>query len=150
VSNVSAESGPYVGAMMRLTDEWVRELIFAGVLTAGHNDLNRAHVALFRYESLDGLRPTELADRLRITKQSINDLLGHLEQHGYIVRDHDPTDGRARVIRLTTEGRRLCATVRNHARSAELQIAELLGPRRFTELRATLETLADALRPTPH
>jgi len=44
---------------------------------------------------------TLLADQLQITKQSVNDLLRHLEQHGYITRQHDPTDGRARIVRLT-------------------------------------------------
>jgi DNA-binding MarR family transcriptional regulator len=53
---------------------------------------------------LDGLRPIELAERLRITKQSVNDLLGHLEQHGYLIREPDPADRRARVLRLTAKG----------------------------------------------
>ena len=61
-----------------------------------------------------------LADQLQITKQSVNDLLRHLEQHGYITRQHDPTDGRARIVRLTAKGRRLDTTVGYEARSAEL------------------------------
>lgn len=112
------------------------------MLAAGYDDLNPAHVGLFRYPTLDRQRPSELADQLQITKQSVNDLLGHLEQCGYLTREPDPADGRARVIRLTTNGRRLEKTINGQAQAAELKIAELLGPRRFSQLRTALEELA--------
>ena len=70
-----------------------------------------------------------LADQRGITKQSVNDLLGHLERHGYLVREPDSADGRARVIRLTSKGRRLEQTIYAQAGAAQLGIAEILGPR---------------------
>jgi DNA-binding MarR family transcriptional regulator len=134
-----------VGAMLRVVWQWVREQLFAGVIEAGYTDLNPAHVALFRYPSVDGYRPTQLADELQITKQSVNDLLGHLEAHGYLVREPDPTDGRARTVRLTAKGRRLERTINAEARNAELRIAAMLGPETFSRFRHTLETLANEL-----
>jgi DNA-binding MarR family transcriptional regulator len=133
--------GPYLGAMMRLAWQWVWKQIFSGVVAAGYDDVNPAHVGLFRYPSLDRQRPSELADQLQITKQSVNDLLGHLEQHGYLTRESDPNDGRARVVRLTTKGRQLEKTINGQAQAAEQQIADMLGPRRFTQLRYALEEL---------
>jgi DNA-binding MarR family transcriptional regulator len=94
---------------------------------------------------LDGLRPTELAAQLQITKQSINDLVSHLEQRGYLVRKPDPIDGRARVVRLTAKGRRLEQTINAQAQNAELRIAEMLGPRPFAALRDALEELSSLL-----
>ena len=105
----SGEPSPYVGALLRVVWQWVRDQMYAGVVAAGYDDLNAAHVGLWRYPGLDGLRPSQLADQGGITKQSVNDLLGHLEQHGYLVREPDSADGRARVIRLTSKGRRLRA-----------------------------------------
>jgi DNA-binding MarR family transcriptional regulator len=128
--------------MLRLVWQWVRDQIYSGVLEAGFDDLNPAHVALFRYPSLDGLRPTELAAQLQITKQSINDLVSHLEQRGYLVRTPDPIDGRARVVRLTAKGRRLEQTINAQAQNSELRIAEMLGPRPFAALRGALEELS--------
>ena len=66
MSNISAHGGPYIGAMLRVIWLWVREQIFAGAVAAGYDDLNPAHVGLFRYPTLDGLRPTELAHQLQI------------------------------------------------------------------------------------
>lgn len=135
----------YVGAMMRVVWQWVRDEMYAGVVAAGYDDLNAAHVGLWRYPGLDGLRPSQLADEAGITKQSVNDLLGHLERHGYLRRVADPDDGRARVIRLTARGRRLQGVIYAEARAAQLRIAEILGPRRFAQLHDSLGLLTEVL-----
>ena len=139
------ERAPYVGALMRVVWEWVREEMYAGVVAAGHDDLNAAHVGLWRYPGLEGLRPSELAARVGITKQSVNELLQHLEQHGYLSRVRDETDGRARVIRLSPKGWRLQQTIYDQAGAAERRIAEILGPRRFAQLHSSLEVLTEQL-----
>jgi DNA-binding MarR family transcriptional regulator len=143
--HASVERSPYVGALLRVVWQWVRDQMYAGVVAAGYDDLSAAHVALWRYPGLDGLRPSQLADHRGITKQSVNDLLGHLEAHGYLQRVPDSADGRARVIRLTSKGRRLQETIYAEARAAQLRIAEILGPRRFAQLQDSLELLTELL-----
>ncbi len=125
--------------------QWVRDQLYAGVVAAGYDDLNAAHVGLWRYPGLEGIRPSQLADRVGITKQSVNDLLGHLEHHGYLVRVPDEADKRARVIRLTPRGRRLEKTIYAEAGAAQLRIAEILGPRSYAELHRSLELLTERL-----
>ena len=125
--------------------QWVREQVFAGVRAAGYDDLNAAHVGLIRYPTLDGLRLVDIAARMQITKQSVHDLLGHMEQRGYLVREEDPADRRARVVRLTEKGKQLERVVRAQAAAAEAQIAGLLGEPHFQQLRAALAILADKL-----
>ncbi len=129
---------------MRVCWQWVRDRISSGVIAAGYDDVTPAHVGLFRYPGLNGQRPTELADQMGITKQSVNDLLVHLEQHGYLVREPDLVDRRARVVHLTPKGRRLEKTVTRESRAAEVRIAEILGSRRFADVREALEELAEA------
>jgi DNA-binding MarR family transcriptional regulator len=139
------EPSPYVGAMLGVVWQWVRDQLYAGVVAAGYDDLNAAHVGLWRYPGLEGLRPSQLADRRGITKQSVNDLLGHLELHGYLLRVPDSADGRARVIRLTSKGWRLQQTIYAEAGEAQLRIADILGPRRFAQLHSSLELLTEEL-----
>jgi DNA-binding MarR family transcriptional regulator len=145
VDHPSGERSPYVGAMLRVVWQWVRDQMYAGVVAAGYDDLNAAHVELWRYPGLEGQRPTQLADQAGITKQSVNELLGHLERHGYLARVPDSADGRARVIRLTSKGRRLGETIYAEAGAAQLRIAEILGPRRFAQLHSSLEQLTEIL-----
>jgi DNA-binding MarR family transcriptional regulator len=135
--------------MTRVVWQSVRDQMYDGVVAAGYDDLNAAHVALWRYPGLDGLRPSQLADRAGITKQSVNDLLGHLEAHGYLERVPDSTDGRVRVIRLTPKGRRLQQKIHSEAGAAQLRIAQILGPRRFAQLQSSLELLTAQLGASP-
>ncbi len=141
----NGEPIPYVGALLGVVWQWVRDQLYAGVVAAGYDDLNAAHVGLWRYPGLEGLRPSQLADRRGITKQSVNDLLGYLEQHGYLLRVPDSVDGRARVIRLTSKGWRLQKTIYAEAASAQLRIEEILGPRRYAQLHSSLELLTEQL-----
>ena len=143
------EPSPYVGAMLRVVWQWVRDELYAGVVAAGFDDLNAAHVGLWRYPGLDGLRPSQLADRSGITKQSVNDLLGHLERQRYLDRVPDSADGRARVIRLTPKGQQLEQRIYAEAGAAERRIAETLGPRRFAQLKSSLELLTEQLADSP-
>ena len=63
----------------------------------------------------------------------------------YGVREPDPANRRARVVRLTAKGRELETVIRAQAQHAEEQIAEMLGPRRFTQLQAALDDLVTGL-----
>jgi DNA-binding MarR family transcriptional regulator len=143
---------PWIGAILRLVWQAVREQIGQTVRGAGFHDVTQAHISLFRYPGLDGTRPTKLAEELQISKQAINDLLRDLEQRGYIQRVVDPLDRRSRLIRLTPHGANLENTILDAARDAEAELARQLGTRRFRAMRqALLEALAllNTDQPTP-
>jgi DNA-binding MarR family transcriptional regulator len=149
MSSESSDRRPFLGARMRHGWQWIWQQIVAGVAAAGYDDVTAAHIGMFRHPTLDGQRPTQLADQLQITKQSVNDLLGHLEHAGYITRQPDPADRRARIIRLTAKGKRLEQTIRDQAQAADQQIAELLGTQRYAQLCIALEELSDRLATNP-
>ena len=51
-----------------------------------------------------GIRPTELARRVDVSKQAVGQALGDLESRGFVEMVADPADGRARLVRLTASG----------------------------------------------
>jgi len=140
-------TGPGIGALMRLAWRRVRQRIYAGVCAEGYSRLKPAHVGLFRYEGLEGRRPTQLAEQMQMSKQAINELLRHLERLGYLELKTDPDDRRARRVSLTDRGRRLDARVRDYAHAAEDDLARELGRRRFREFRETLAIIARRGKP---
>ncbi len=142
-----AAADPYLGAMLRTVWQQIREQLHSVVVRAGFDDLNPAHIELFRYPGPEGIRPSSLAAEMQISRQFVNDLVRHLERCGYVTLGPDPTDGRARGIRLTDKGRALELAVPQEARMAEQRISEKLGPRRFAELRRTFEELTAELPP---
>jgi DNA-binding MarR family transcriptional regulator len=107
-----------------------------------YRDLRPAHVQVLGGGPIDGLRVTELADREAMTKQSMHELVVHLERCGYVRREPDPADARARLIRLTARGRELEEVA--HAASARVHLLwrERLGVERFDGLWAALQELA--------
>jgi DNA-binding MarR family transcriptional regulator len=137
----SKEFPPAIGALLRLAWQAVRERIYSGVLEAGYTDLSRAHVLLFRWPTIDGLRPSELAARNQLSRQAINDLLSDLEKRGYLERTVDPTDGRARIVRLTERGWDLTQVISDMSFATESEWAQVIGERRYGEFRDTLYEL---------
>ncbi len=138
---------PAIGALLRLAWQAARERIYEGVLEAGYTDLSRAHVLLFRWPTIDGLRPSELATRNQLSRQSINDLLSDLEKRGYLERTPDPTDGRARIVRLTERGWDLSQVLNDTGFATEGEWARVIGEARFAEFRDTLCELVSYASP---
>src|SRR5690242_20675745 len=107
MSTTTAAPPLAIGALLRFALDDIRGRIYDGVVADGFTDVRPAHVTLFRWPGPDGARPTELAAAAHISKQSVNDRLGELERLGYLTRERDPADSRARIVRLTARGRRL-------------------------------------------
>ncbi len=143
MSSRTPPPGPLIGGLLRLAWVRVRTHVDAGVRAAGYTDLNPGHLALFRYNAPDGQRPSRLADEMGITKQSVNDLLRHLERTGYAELVPDPDDSRARLVRLTTRGRQLHALLLRHARVVEQALQDAMGDGPFDTLRRTLRAIGD-------
>ena len=127
-----------IGALLRLAWQAVRERIYEGVLEAGYTDLSRAQVFLLRWPPFDGLRPSEIATRNQLSRQAINDLLSDLEKKGYLERIPDPTDGRARIVRLTERGWDLTQVISDMSFASEREWAQVIGESRYEEFRSAL------------
>jgi DNA-binding MarR family transcriptional regulator len=91
------------------------------------------------------LRATELATYARITKQSMGYLVDHLSAGGYVERVPDPTDQRAKVVRLTPRGWAASRKIRAAVRDVEADWARRVGAVRVEHLRAILRDLVASL-----
>lgn len=73
-------------------------------MAAGFVDHRLVHHNVMAHITRDGIRLTELAERAGMTKQAMSELVLDLEVLGYLRREPDPTDGRAKLIRFTKKG----------------------------------------------
>jgi DNA-binding MarR family transcriptional regulator len=127
-----------IGALLRLALDDLRRRIHEGVAAAGFDDVRPAHTTLFRWPGPDGRHPTEIAADVQISKQRVNDLLRDLEQLSYLRLDRDPSDNRARIIRLTRRGKRLHqAAIAAHT-ELEDEWRQAVGPAAYAQLRHAL------------
>jgi DNA-binding MarR family transcriptional regulator len=93
-----------------------------------------------------GTPVSELARRAQMTKQSMAELVAHLERHGYVERVADPADRRAKLVRATARGREVYAVAREAIADLEKEWTALLGAAKMRSLRGLLEELNDRLR----
>jgi DNA-binding MarR family transcriptional regulator len=112
-----------------------------GEVAPGHPELRPAHLQLFRTGTLEGRRVTELAARTRMTKQAMHELVVRLENLGYLHREVDPSDIRARRITLTERGRTLEAEVVAASARLHLRWQATLGDELFAALWTALGKL---------
>jgi DNA-binding MarR family transcriptional regulator len=107
----------------------------------GCADFDAAYLPVFGYPGPQGARPSELAARLGMSKQALNYLLGGLERAGYLERRPHPDDARSRRIALTPRGLGAVHVIRDEDAELEASWAQLLGPKRFAQLRTMLQEL---------
>ena len=133
--------GPYVGALLRLAWQSVRERLLVSLKGRGFGDINQTHLSVFQFPPPDGVRASELAHRAPMTKQAMNYLLLQLETLGYIERRAGP-NGRRRLVYLTARGWQVTETIWATLRQLQGEWAQSLGLQRFDQFLATLKELA--------
>jgi DNA-binding MarR family transcriptional regulator len=139
---------PLIGALLRIPFEAVRDRMLAGLHERGFTDLVAAHLDLFQYPGPENQRPLELATQTGMTKQALNYLLGQLQQLGYLTRETDNRDQRAKRIRLTPKGHAAIRAIREIVQEVEAEWEGQLGPRKFAQLRGLLTQLHAIVTPT--
>jgi DNA-binding MarR family transcriptional regulator len=119
----------------------------AALLEAGITDVRPTHGCVFRFLRGDGMRLTELASLAGLTKQSVGEIVDDLTALGYLERYPDPTDKRAKLLRLTEKGKEAQAVGFSLFAKVESDWAETFGEDEITLLRGLLERVALAKAP---
>lgn len=114
---------------------------------AGYDDLRIAHLVVFQHIDRQGSRVTDLAAKAQMAKPSMSYLVEHLEEAGYLERLPDPTDGRARLVRLTPRGWRQVEDALDIIAAMEAELASALRPERMASLRRLLTALGTITTP---
>ena len=127
-----------IGALLRVPAQAIHRRLIAELNAAGFDDLRLPHIAVLQFPGPDGVRPTVLAERAGISKQAMNQLLGSLEDLGYIVRADAPDRGRTRIVRFTKRGRAAYARIHDILRDIEREWSAELGAKSFADLKTLL------------
>lgn len=134
-----------LGALLRRPYDLLARRVYGALAAHGFPDVRIAHSAVFRHIAPRGSRLTDLAERAGIAKQSMAYLVETLAAGGYVTSAPDPSDGRARLVRLTARGKRVQQTLMDLSAEAEAECAAAIGADRLTTLRELLAELATAL-----
>jgi DNA-binding MarR family transcriptional regulator len=129
--------------LAKATQCW-NELLAERSAAAGFSDVRPSYgsVLLPLYEE-DGLRMGELAQRARLSKQTMTEMIRRLERDGLVERRTDPSDGRASLVFLTARSRRFEPVAAAVLADLDRLVRRQLEPLRVAELRAGLAELVD-------
>jgi DNA-binding MarR family transcriptional regulator len=119
-----------VGFLLAKASQRFNEVLMARFAERGFPEVRASYgsvlVPLFEQ---DGLRPSEIGARARLSKQAMTSLVKACEQDGLVVRDRDPADGRAFRVSLTGRGRELRAVAGELLRELDRELVAVLGRR---------------------
>lgn len=122
----------------------LNDIALARLAATGHEQVRAAHGVVFQHLDDTGTTVSALAERAQMTKQAMAELVAHLERHGYVTREPDPADRRAKLVVPTDRGAEVVAIAQSTVPALENALKSLLGVENWERLRADLATVAGA------
>jgi DNA-binding MarR family transcriptional regulator len=141
------EDGLNIGLLLFIPYRWLENRVFAALAAAGHADVTTAQMKLVQRIAPHGSRLTDLAEQAQVTKQTAGYLVDQLERAGWVERAPDPTDGRARLVRLTDRAQQAIPIADAAVAEVTAEWQAHLGRRRMEQLRRTLTSLREITDP---
>ena len=133
---------PNIGVLLREPFLALTAHIHRRLCEHGHPHVRPAHGVVFQFLDRGGTRVSVLAERAQMTKQSMAELVAHLEAHGYVERVPDPSDRRAKLVRATARGRATVPIALAAIAEMEDRWRERVGDDGMRRLRELLDSIA--------
>lgn len=106
--------------------------------------LRSSQLRLLSMTPPEGMRVTDLAERVGMTKQALGEFANDLEQRGLLETVRDPADKRVRILRPTRSGRKAVEASQAVIDELEREWRRRLGARKWDQLRTLLSEAAAA------
>jgi DNA-binding MarR family transcriptional regulator len=136
-----------LGILLFIANRALEQRAFDAVIAAGITDITLAQARVAARIAPEGSRVSELAEQARVTKQSAAFLVEQLEAAGYVERVPDPTDGRARLVRLTARARPVAQAADAEVQRVLAEWADHVGEDRLRQMHETLRDLREITDP---
>jgi DNA-binding MarR family transcriptional regulator len=135
-------NGPLlITALLETAMKRIRDDLY-GLSDTRFPGLRMRHYRLLSFVPPEGERLSRMTADSGLTKQALAQALAPLEDGGYVEVVPDPSDRRARLVRLTDRGRAVNEAVRRHLSHVEREWARRVGEERYAVARAVLADLA--------
>jgi DNA-binding MarR family transcriptional regulator len=144
---VPVEDQLNVGLLLFIPYRALETRVFRALAEAGFDDFTPAQARVMQRIRPEGSRLTELAEAAQVTKQTAGFLVDQLERAGYVRRTPDPTDARARLIRIAERGAAAQPVAAAVIDEIEAEWRARLGARRWAQLREALTRLREITDP---
>jgi DNA-binding MarR family transcriptional regulator len=131
-----------LGSLLTAAGQRVSSELDAALRAAGLDELRAAHAPLFVVIDAEGTRVTELADRMKMTKQAAGELVRYLAERGFVEVTPGAADRRARIVTLTDRGWEAVEVGMSVIAAFDRWLDDRIGAEHVDELRQTLTAIA--------
>jgi DNA-binding MarR family transcriptional regulator len=129
---------------MRRLDRAVHRELERLMADEGYGGVHVPHLAaLAHIPRGPGIRMTQLAELMQVTKGAATQIVTHLERLGYVERVRHSSDGRGVVVRPTATAERGYELARRRLADLEEAWRRRVGTERWQTFRAVLDEIAD-------
>jgi DNA-binding MarR family transcriptional regulator len=137
--------GPRLASLLRLSSKKVHDKFLVRLHEEGFLDITQSTFPLFYFPTVRGNRPTELTEKMGISKQALNNVLVSMEAARYIERRKEAGGRGRRLVWLTERGEELSELLSKIAIEIEEEVARQIGPDEFDRLHRLLLFVAEEL-----
>ncbi len=119
-----------------------RDRVLDKLTSHGHPSINMSHGVVLRNMDLEGTPLSVVTKRAGLSRQAVAKVAGQLEALGYLTASRDPTDRRAKILKLSSKGVALFADSIEAYGAFEDELAQRIGRRRLEQFRTTLQMIS--------
>ena len=147
-TSAPADDGPLnIGLLCFIVQRAMEDRVLADIAAAGFDDVTIAQARVLARVSSKGTRITELAERARVSKQTVTFMVDQLERAGYVRRVPDPSDARARLVVFADRGLAAQQVARRTEAVVQEEWTRHLGRRATARLHQILTQLREITDP---
>jgi DNA-binding MarR family transcriptional regulator len=134
-----AQTRTNLGQLMVRAFYWIDEGLQSNLQVIGGPEITHSQSMIIMMIGEGFRRPSAIAERLGISRQAVHQSLRELIDAGVVELVADPSDGRAKLARLSKTGAPIHRKARRILDKLEAELGHRIGKRRVASLREVLE-----------
>jgi len=128
-----------MGRLLLEAFKWYDESLLASLKAQGWLEISHSQSIAMAYLENDGIRISELARRLGVSRQAAQKRVQELEKMKLVKTEIDPTNSSAKTVVLTIQGEKIVAAALATFAEIERQLSQRIANSDLANLRMALE-----------
>lgn len=125
--------------LLRTRLEWIEEHLMQNAEKNGYGYITPSMARLYSYLGNTPVPMSELARRLKISRQAVHQLVNEGINSGFLELLDSPKDKRVKMVQFSQQGQKMAAVAIAEINKAEEELKQYLGAENVQQLRRILE-----------
>ena len=128
-----------MGRLLLVAFRWFDDSLLATLKKNGWPELSHSQSLVMAQLLINPIRISELARRIRVTRQAAQKSVSELNQLGLVETHVDPTNSSAKIVKLTDNGRQNVEAAVEAFAEIETELSKRISPVAVAQLREAME-----------